>query len=353
MSLKLKLAARLQRHPKRVVFPDGSDPRVLQAARQFASMRLGVPILVGNRQRIKIIAARLSIRLDGIRIIEPERSEEFEEYKKIFRSYRRVGAKNEEGLDDASAETYIASPGYFASMMVLTGAADAMVCGVVDSSAAALRPVFQLFPRQDGITTVSSMQIMDLSDTVMEERLKTKKIFLADCTVIPHPNSEQLAEIGIMTASLYRHLTGERPKVAFLSSSTNAVNTDRTDILKVQNAVLCAREKSRELAIEGDFDGDLQADAALDPFVATSKGVGGLVAGQANVLIFPDLMSANIASKLVRTIADVPCYGQIVIGLKNPVAEISRGASSQDILGAAIIVAAQAVDEKYLFPLGD
>lgn len=353
MSLKNKLAARLQRHPKRVVFPDGSDPRVLQAARQFAMMRLGIPILVGNRQRIKITAARLSIRLDGIRIVEPERSEDFEEYKKAFRGFQRAGTVNAEELDDVSVENYVASPSYFSALMVLMGAADAMICGVSDTSAAALRPVFQLFPRQDGITTVSSMQIMDLTDSPIAERLETKKIFLADCTVITEPTAEQLSEIALMTAALYNHLTNERAKVAFLSYSTHSQNTTRDDILKLQEALVLARAKAKELMIEADFDGDLQADAALDPFAAASKSHESSVAGQANVLVFPNLMAANIASKLAQAIANVPCYGQIITGLKNPVAEISRGASAQDILGAAIFVAAQAVDQKYLFPMGE
>ncbi|MCR5184280.1 MAG: phosphate acetyltransferase [Opitutales bacterium] len=350
--MKNELAARLQRHPKRVVFPEGSDPRVLQVARQFATMRLGIPILVGNRQYIKIIAARLSIRLEGIRIVEPERSEDFDEYKRRFRGFVRAGMLECDKLDDAAIDNYVKTPSYFSAMMVLMGAADAMVCGVSESSASALRPVFQLFPRQEGVSTVSSMQIMDLSNMPLAESLGAQNIFLADCTVLQEPTAEQLADIAVTTAILRNHLTNERPKVAFLSYTTRSGGNENLEILKIREAVSRARTKAKELGIEADFDGDFQADVALDHFAAASKNIESSVAGCANVLVFPDLMSAKIASRFAQAISGVPCYGQIMTGLKNPVAEISRGASVQDILGATIIVAAQAVDKKYLFPMG-
>ena len=152
------------------------------------------------------------------------------------------------------------------------------------------------------------------------------------------------------TAALAGHLTNTTPKVAMLAYSTHASNPRLASVKKVQVATDLARRKARELGITCDIDGEMQADAAINPFAAQSKDVAGAVAGRASVLIFPDLNSGNIASKLAQHIADIPAYGQILTGLERPAAEISRGASAHDIFGTAVIVAAQAVDKSYLFP---
>jgi phosphate acetyltransferase len=135
-----------------------------------------------------------------------------------------------------------------------------------------------------------------------------------------------------------------------LAYSTHSANPRQASVKKVQSATELARRKARELGIPCDIDGEMQADAALNPFAAESKEVSGTVAGKACVLIFPDLNSGNIASKMAQHIADIPAYGQILTGLERPAAEISRGASAHDIFGTAVIVAAQAVDKSYLYP---
>jgi phosphate acetyltransferase len=175
-------------------------------------------------------------------------------------------------------------------------------------------------------------------------------LFLADCGVIPEPTAEQLADIAVTTAGLAGHLTNTTPKVALLAFSTHSANARLASIKKVQAATEMAKRKARELGIVADIDGEMQADAALNPFAAESKEVTGSVAGKASVLVFPDLNSGNIASKMAQHIADIPAYGQILTGLERPAAEISRGASAHDIFGTAVIVAAQAVDKSYLYP---
>ncbi|MCD8283445.1 MAG: phosphate acetyltransferase [Opitutae bacterium] len=343
MSLISNLSVRLQNHPKRVVFPEGTDSRIIQAARQFATRRLGVPILVGDRTRIKINATRLGIKLDGIRIIEPARAAELEEYTRLFRGMQRFNSLNE-----VEAADYVLSPNYFASMMVLTGAADAMVCGATQVPTNALRAIFQLFPRQKGVETISSMQIMEME----ESRFGLEgTIFMSDCAVIPNPTAEQLADIAITTAILCHHLTNEAPRVAMLSYTSKSISSRFESVEKVRTATALAKEKARNFDVPVEIDGELQVDAALDPFAAEIKELKGPVAGCANVLVFPDLNSGNIASKLTQLVADVPVYGPILTGLAKPVAEISRGASARDILGAAIVVAAQAVDRRYLYPV--
>lgn len=343
MPLINKLSARLQNHPKRVVFPEGSDVRVIQAARQFATRRLGVPILIGDRTRIKAIAARIDIKLDGIRIIEPARSAELPDFAKLLKGMQRFN-----GMNEAEAIDYVLSPNYFACMMLLTGAADAMVCGATTVPTNALRAVFQLIPRQDGVETVSSMQIMAKEDSALGIN---GTLFLADCAVIPEPTAEQLADIAITTSMLCYHLTNVPPRVAMLSYTSKSLTRKTPVVEKVKAATSMARSKARDFDVPVEIDGELQVDTALDAFTANVKGVEGPVAGKANVLVFPDLNSGNIASKFAQLVAEIPAYGQILTGLSKPIAEISRGASAHDILGSAIIVAAQAVDRHYLYPL--
>lgn len=343
MPLINKLSARLQNHPKRVVFPEGADMRIIQAARQFATRKLGVPILIGDRTRIKAIAARLDVRLDGIRIIEPARSAELPSFVELLRGMQRFN-----GMNDAEASDYVLSPNYFACMMLLTGAADAMVCGATTVPTNALRAIFQLIPRQPGVETISSMQILVKENSNLGIN---GTLFLADCAVIPEPTAEQLADIAITTSMLCRHLTNEPPRVALLSYTSKSLTRKTPAVEKVKAATAIARAKARDFDVPVEIDGELQVDAALDAFTANVKGIESPVAGKANVLVFPDLNSGNIASKFAQLVAEIPAYGQIMTGLAKPIAEISRGASAHDILGSAIIVAAQAVDRHYLYPV--
>ncbi|QYY36025.1 phosphate acetyltransferase [Ruficoccus sp. ZRK36] len=342
MSLINRLSVRLQNHPKRVVYPEGTDPRIIQAARQYATRGLGVPILLGDRTRIKINAARLDIKLDGVKIIEPGRSDELEDFLTKFQGLRRF-----RNLDKQSAKDYIVNNNYFATLMLATGRADAIVSGATINASSALRPLFQIIPTQDDVQTASSMLILEKEDS----RLGIDgALFMADCGVIPEPTSEQLADIACTTAGLAWHLTNERPRVAMLAFSSKANKDKHASIARMKAATSLAKDKARDHDMPVEIDGELQADAALDPFVAEQKEIGGSVAGQANVLVFPDLNSGNIASKLAQMVSGARSYGQIITGLSKPAAEISRGASAHDIFGATVIVAAQAVDKKYLYP---
>ncbi|MEM8550288.1 MAG: phosphate acyltransferase [Verrucomicrobiota bacterium] len=343
MSLINRLSVRLQNHPKRVVFPEGSDPRIIQAARQFATRGLGVPILLGDRTRIKVNAVRLDIKLDGIRVIEPARSDELDDFVQKFQGLRRF-----RNLDEHEARDYVTNNNYFATLMLATSRADAIVSGATLSASSALRPLFQIIPTQDGVDTASSMLILEQE----ESRLGVDgALFMADCGVIPEPTSAQLADIAVTTAGLAWHLTNVRPRVAMLAFSSKANKDKHSSIARMKAATSLAKDKARDHDMPVEIDGELQADAALDPFVAEQKEIGGSVAGQANVLVFPDLNSGNIASKVAQIVSGARSYGQIITGLSKPAAEISRGASAHDIFGACAIVAAQAVDKKYLYPV--
>ena len=201
--------------------------------------------------------------------------------------------------------------------MVATGGADALISGATTHASSGLRAILQVMPRQAGVETVSSMQILESE----EGKFGIEGIlFLADCGVIPEPTAEQLADIAVTTAGLAGHLTNTTPKVAMLAYSTHASNPRLASVKKVQVATDLARRKARELGITCDIDGEMQADAAINPFAAQSKDVTGAVAGRAGVLVFPDLNSGNIASKMAQHIADIPAYGQILTGLDRPAA---------------------------------
>jgi phosphate acetyltransferase len=172
---------------------------------------------------------------------------------------------------------------------------------------------------------------------------------MADCGVIPEPNVDQLADIAISTAQLARQLLGVRPRVALLSFSTKGSATHPT-VGRVQAATALAQQKAAGKGLEADFDGELQVDAALVPEIASRKLPESKVAGRANVLIFPELNSGNIASKLVRHIARASAYGQILLGMDRPAADVSRGSNAHDILGVAAILGVQAIEYKQLYP---
>jgi phosphate acetyltransferase len=176
---------------------------------------------------------------------------------------------------------------------------------------------------------------------------------MADCGVIPEPNTEQLADIAVATARMARHLLGVRPHVAFLSFSTKGSSAAHPSIGKMQAAAAAARRKASGLHLDADFDGELQVDAALIPDIAIRKLQDSQVAGRANVLIFPDLNSGNIASKLLGVVGQANYYGQILLGLNRPAADVSRGATAHDILGVASIIGVQATDYQKLYPGAD
>ncbi|MDX2110017.1 MAG: phosphate acyltransferase [Verrucomicrobiota bacterium] len=342
MSLIDNLQGRLQRHPKRIVFPEGNDPRILQAARQFATRRLGVPILLGERGDIKDRASRLDIRLDGMRIVEPERSDDFEVFLAQMSQMPRFSR-----LSNEQRRQLLLDKNYYATFMLSTFQADALVGGATVSASSALRPLFQIIPTQEHVKTASSLLIVDQDDSKLGIN---GVLFMADCGVIPEPNAEQLADIAVTTADIGYHLTGVMPRVAMLSFATHSSsNTVHPSILRIREATVLARIKAKAKKLTFEIDGEIQVDAALDAVVARQKDVcDSAVAGQANVLIFPDLNCGNIASKLVQQIAGTRSYGQIITGLRRPCAEISRGAHAIDIFGTAIIVGCQALDRHLL-----
>ncbi|MBI3880801.1 MAG: phosphotransacetylase [Verrucomicrobia bacterium] len=332
---------KLQRHPKRVVFTDGTEPRVLQAARQFFSLRLGAPILLGDRTKVKDAAHRLNVSLEGVRIINPAESEELDNFTDRYEALRRG-----KGIKHQEAREAMLKANYFGAMLVAMHQADGIVTGGSETAGSALRPLFQIIKVAPRATTASSCMIMEVEDTRFGEQ---GVLFMGDCGVIPEPDVEQLADIALTTAKLAHQISNVKPRVAMLSFSTKGSAT-HPSIGKVQAATALAQQKARAAHFEADFDGELQVDAALVPEIASKKAADSKVAGRANVLIFPDLNAGNIGSKLIQHMSRANAYGQILLGLDRPAADISRGSSAHDILGVAAIIALQAIEYTALYP---
>ncbi len=341
MNLIQGLIEKLQRHPKRFVFTDGDDARVLQAARQVVTRGMGVPMLIGDRSIVKAKAAKLGLDTKGMRIIEPERSSELDAFIAELAAIPRFRDLTPDALRKLALD-----PCYFAAVMLRLNQAEAILTGANVGAVSSLRPLLQVIGTQEGIKTASSLLILDLEEKGVGI---DGALFMGDCGVIPEPTPEQLADIAIATANLARHITNAIPKVAMLSYATHG-SAQHAPLLKVREATRLATEKAAAANLMIEIEGEMQIDAALDKATAIMKGVGNSpVAGSANILIFPDLNSGNIASKLVQLLTGANKFGHILTGLRRPAAEISRGASAHDILGAAAITGCQAIDSKLLY----
>jgi phosphate acetyltransferase len=327
---------KLRRHPKRIVFPEGDNPRVIQAAADFVTKGLGVAVLLGKRQEIAAAAAGLGASLKHILVINPEEAGDLPFFVKRLEQFPRY-----RGIREEDARKIVLAPNYFGTLMLQNGQVDGLVAGTSAFSGTILRPLFQLIKPLPGIKSISSAMIMEFEGRGV--------YFFADAGVIPNPTVEQLCDIAVETARLRRQLTGERPRVAMLSYSTKG-SAQTKDAEKVVAATVLARQKFHEQAIEAEIDGELQVDAALLEEIARIKAPESLVAGRADVLVFPDLNSGNIATKLLQRLARGDAYGQILTGLSKPAAEVSRGASVEELVGVAAIVALQAIEYRKLYP---
>lgn len=334
--------SKLQRHPKRIVFPEGTEPRVLHAAAEMVKLKIAAPILVGNIEEIEKLAEVEKVDLGRIGVIDPATASDlpmFCQWLTRLQRYRDLGA--------GEAESFLTNPNYFAAMMIQHGQADGLVGGVSGFAGSLLRPLFQLVKPLPDVPFISSCMVMALKDTEFGEN---GVLFFADCGVIPEPTVSQLAQIGVQTGKLCAQLTGSRPRVAFLSFSSKG-SSKHASAEKMAAATAQAHKIAESAEMNMEIDGELQADTALLPELARIKAPTSMVAGQANVLIFPDLNSGNIAAKLVEHLAGAEVYGQILLGLSKPCADLSRGATVDTIVGAAAIVGLQAIEYRKLYPV--
>jgi phosphate acetyltransferase len=312
---------------KTIVLPESTDIRTIKAAAAVLDQGIANIILVGNASEIKKLAGDLDI--SKAVIVDPLNSDKYEDYANTFYELRKA-----KGVTQEQAKETMKDFVFWAVMMVKKGDADGMVSGAIHSTADTIRPALQIIKTAPGSKLVSAFFIMVVPDC---EYGQNGTFVYGDCGLNQNPNAEELAEIAIASANSFKTLVQAEPKVAMLSFSTYGSGKDPI-VDKVIEATKIAKQKAPEILI----DGELQGDAALVASVGKSKAKGSPVAGEANVLIFPDLNCGNIAYKLTERLAKADAYGPILQGIAKPVNDLSRGCSADDIVGVVAITAVQA-----------
>jgi len=319
---------------KRIVLPEGYEERTIKAADIALEEKLAQIILIGDPDEIKAHALKLGLKnISKATIINPKSHEKKDHYIDMM-----VELRKSKGMTREEASKLIEDPLYLGVLMIKNGDADGEVSGADHSTGDVLRPAFHYVKTAPGISVVSGAFIMILPDKSFGEN---GVIIFADGAVHPNPNEKELAEIAIATAHTARAIAGFEPRVAMLSFSTKgSAKNEMVD--KVVNATRIAKEMAPDLQI----DGELQADAALIEAIGRSKAPGSPIAGKANVLVFPDLNSGNIAYKLVQRLAHAEAIGPVLQGMAAPINDLSRGCSVSDIVSMIAITSNQAAGLK-------
>lgn len=322
--------ARAKQHYKTIVLPEGEDLRVLKAAHIINKDKICKIIILGDEAQIKADFAKNGWDLTGIELINPATSPRLEEYASLLFELRKS-----KGMTEEEAKKTALIPNYFGTLMIKSGHADGMVSGANHSTADTVRPALQIIKSAHKDRAVSSFLVMVSND---------KPYVFSDCAITINPSAKELADIALET-SISAAKFGFEPKVAMLSFSTYGSGKGE-QVNKVVEATRLAKEalqsdEFKNMKIE--LDGELQADAALDMVVARKKAPASHVAGNANVLIFPNLEAGNIGYKLLQRLGGCEAYGPMLQGLNAPVNDLSRGAFAEDIVGVIAITALQAV----------
>jgi phosphate acetyltransferase len=312
---------------RRIVLPEGEDPRTVQAAVWLAEHQVVRPILLGREAVVRETASALGVSVPHtVPVVDPERSESRQSYAQLLFNRRKAKGLTYEAALETAADVL-----YFGDLMVSAGDADGCTAGATHSTPDVLRAAIQSLGVAEGSALVSSFFLMVLPNG--------RPVTYADCGVVPLPTADELASIGLDAAENHRFLTGEAPRVAFLSFSTRG-SAEHESVDRVREAVRIAQGRRPDLAI----DGELQFDAAFDADVGERKAPGSPVAGRANVFVFPSLDAGNIAYKITQRVGGAEAFGPILQGLRKPANDLSRGADWEDIANVAAITAIQSAN---------
>ncbi|MFA6369208.1 MAG: phosphate acetyltransferase [Candidatus Shapirobacteria bacterium] len=296
---------------KKIVLAEGTDERIVKAAEIIRQEKIAELIVLGPNSDI-----------------DPQNSDLIDQFTQTLFDLRK-----NKGMTTDEANKLVKDPLYFGTLMVHLGLADGMVAGANHTTLETIRPALQIIKTAPSHNLVSSFFIMETNNSNIGEQ---GLLFFADCGLNVNPNPEELSEIAIQTADSFKLLTNKTPLIAMLSYSTNG-SAKGEFVDKIKTATTITRQKKPDLIIEGE----LQADAALVPRICNVKFPGNCIGGQANILIFPDLNSGNIAYKLVERIANANAYGPLTQGIKKPINDLSRGCSVQDIITTVAITSLQ------------
>ena len=333
MTLIDQIIARAQSKKQRIVLPESFEERTITAADRAIADGLADIILIGNREKVLAYAAELGLKhIDRATIIDPETSEKTEEYAQLLFQLRQ-----KKGMTIEQARKTVLDPLYFGCLIIKSGDADGQISGALSTTGETLRPALQIIKCAPGISCVSGAMLMITQTPQFGEN---GVLVIGDVAVTPAPDAQQLAQIAVCTAQTAKSVAGfADPRVAMLSFSTKG-SAKHEVVDKVIEATALAKELNPTLKI----DGELQADAALVPSVGKKKAPGSEIAGQANVLVFPNLEVGNIAYKLVQRLGNADAIGPILQGIARPVNDLSRGCSIDDVYKMIAITACQAMD---------
>lgn len=344
-SVTQNLLEQLRRHPKRVVFTEGEDIRVIEAAARLVAAEAVAPILLGNRENIRNIAKENGVPLKFIHTIDPPLASDFRIFCQRVENMARYRT-----VSLGTPEEIVAKPHYFGSLMVQYGQADAIVGGNKALPAAYFRALINTIkplssvPKMFGTTVLMGSHLQHLGGSGI--------LFLADTGLIPNPDIQQLAAIALETGKLAHHFLGRKVHVAMLSHSTKG-SASTPDAQKIAAAATLARETALAKFLDIEIEGEIQADVALDPSAAEIKLPGAERRQTADVLVFPNLDAAHISLKLLQHVAGAQNYGQLLLGLARPAAQVPRTASVETIFGTAAAVAVEAIKYHQLYPDGE
>ena len=318
----------LRKDPKKIVFTEGEDPRILEASSRLLASNFLSPILVGNEEKVLAAAEKSGYNIRGAEIIDPENFDRIDEMVALFCELRKS-----KGVSEEQARKVLKGANYFGTMLVKMGIADALLGGATYSTADTVRPALQLIKTKPGNKIVSSCFILVRPSATGENEV----LAMGDCAINIMPTEDDLVEICGETAECAK-IFGIDPKVAFLSYSTLGSGKGE-DVDKMRNAATKAKAAYPGLPIEGE----LQFDAAVAPRVARTKCPNSDVAGHANTFIFPDINAGNIGYKIAQRLGNFEAYGPILLGLNAPINDLSRGCNAIEVYSMAIITASLAV----------